>query len=79
MVRSIKYTGSTHSVIGQSNPLSTVSNSFSYSRPVLTMLDFDSARKLDQGILIVRFELPYNIWWYVAIHRTRSPLDPVQN
>lgn len=24
-----------------------------------------SARKLDKGILIVRFELPYNIWWYV--------------
>jgi hypothetical protein len=23
----------------------------------------DRARKLDQGILIVRFELPFNIWW----------------
>lgn len=22
-----------------------------------------SARKLDQGVLIVRFEMPYNIWW----------------
>lgn len=79
MDRSIKYTGSTHSVIGQSNPLSTIFNSFSRFCPVLTMLDFDSARKLDQGILIVRFELPYNIWWYVAIHPTHSPLDSVQN
>ena len=26
----------------------------------------DRARKLDQGILITRFELPFNIWWYVA-------------
>jgi hypothetical protein len=25
----------------------------------------DRARKLDQGILITRFELPFNIWWYV--------------
>ena len=24
----------------------------------------DRARKLDKGILIVRFELPFNIWWY---------------
>lgn len=24
----------------------------------------DRARKLDQGILITRFELPFNIWWY---------------
>ena len=23
----------------------------------------DRARKLDQGILITRFELPFNIWW----------------
>lgn len=23
----------------------------------------DRARKVDQGILIVRFELPFNIWW----------------
>lgn len=23
----------------------------------------DRARKLDKGILIVRFELPFNIWW----------------
>lgn len=27
----------------------------------------DRARKLEQGILIVRFELPFNIWWYVAL------------
>lgn len=32
----------------------------------------DRARKIDQGILIVRFELPFNIWWYV--HRTRLSL-----
>lgn len=24
----------------------------------------DRARKLDQGVLITRFELPYNVWWY---------------
>lgn len=24
----------------------------------------DRARKLDKGILITRFELPFNIWWY---------------
>lgn len=23
----------------------------------------DRARKLDQGVLITRFELPFNIWW----------------
>jgi hypothetical protein len=23
----------------------------------------DRARKIDQGILITRFELPFNIWW----------------
>ena len=27
----------------------------------------DRARKLDQGILITRFELPFNIWWYVSM------------
>lgn len=26
----------------------------------------DRARKLDKGILITRFELPFNIWWYVS-------------
>lgn len=26
----------------------------------------DRARKIDQGILITRFELPFNIWWYVG-------------
>lgn len=25
----------------------------------------DRARKIDQGILVVRFEMPFNIWWYV--------------
>lgn len=29
----------------------------------------DRARKLDQGILITRFELPFNIWWYVCLCR----------
>ena len=28
----------------------------------------DRARKLDQGILITRFELPFNIWWYALEH-----------
>ena len=27
----------------------------------------DRARKIDQGILITRFELPFNIWWYVPL------------
>ena len=27
----------------------------------------DRARKIDQGILITRFELPFNIWWYIAL------------
>lgn len=37
---------------------------------ILTLLETgkhalgDRARKLDQGILITRFELPFNIWWY---------------
>lgn len=26
----------------------------------------DRARKIDKGILITRFELPFNIWWYVT-------------
>lgn len=26
----------------------------------------DRARKIDKGILITRFELPFNIWWYVS-------------
>lgn len=26
----------------------------------------DRARKLDKGILITRFELPFNIWWCVS-------------
>jgi coiled-coil domain-containing protein 130 len=27
----------------------------------------DRARKISQGILITRFELPFNIWWCVPI------------
>lgn len=27
----------------------------------------DRARKIDQGILITRFELPFNIWWYALV------------
>lgn len=27
----------------------------------------DRARKLDKGILITRFELPFNIWWCVIL------------
>jgi len=34
----------------------------------------DRARKLDKGILITRFELPFNIWWYVS--KPPFPLHP---
>lgn len=27
----------------------------------------DRARKIDKGILITRFELPFNIWWYAYV------------
>lgn len=32
----------------------------------------DRARKLDQGVLITRFELPFNIWWY-GVHSSVLP------
>ena len=33
----------------------------------------DRARKIDKGILIVRFELPFNIWWYAHTISSCSP------
>ena len=35
----------------------------------------DRARKLDQGILITRFELPYHIWWYVHCYMSHTTPD----
>ena len=32
----------------------------------------DRARKIDQGILITRFELPFNIWWYAHCPRRKA-------
>ncbi|CEQ41712.1 SPOSA6832_03457, partial [Sporobolomyces salmonicolor] len=45
----------------------------------------DRARKIDQGILVVRFELPFNIWWcaflscFCSSPRRRFKLTPLAN